>query len=54
MSDLCRVERGKGERECVLFNVYMDEVMKEVKVGIGRKGESGDGGSARCGRGIGV
>ena len=37
-----------------LFNVYMDEVMKEIKLGIGRKGESGDGGSARCGRGIGV
>ena len=25
-----------------LFNVYMNEVMKEVKMGMGRRGESGD------------
>ena len=25
-----------------LFNVYMDAVMKEVKMGMGRKGENGD------------
>ena len=25
-----------------LFNVYMDAVMKEVKMGIGRREESGD------------
>ena len=24
-----------------LFNVYMDGVMKEVKIGMGRRGESG-------------
>ena len=26
-----------------LFNVYMDAVMDEVKMGMGRRGESGDG-----------
>ena len=25
-----------------LFNVYMDAVSKEVKMGMGRRGESGD------------
>ena len=25
-----------------LFNVYMDGVMKEVKMGMGKRGESGD------------
>ena len=25
-----------------LFNVYMDTVMKEVKIGMGRRKESGD------------
>ena len=50
-----RVKVGESERfrvdsvvkqECVmspwLFNVYMDAVMKEVNMRIGRKGESGD------------
>ena len=34
---------GEGVLECevppCLFNVYMDAVMKEVKMGIGRRGE---------------
>ena len=50
-----RIKGGKSERfriDCgvrqsfimspMLFNVYMDEVMKEVKMEMGRRGESGD------------
>ena len=34
---------GQSTRICrTVFNVYMDALMKEVKMGIGRKGESGD------------
>ena len=40
-----RIDSGVGQ-ECImspwLFNAYMDAVLKEVKIGMGRGGESED------------
>ena len=44
-SECFRIDSGVRQ-VCImfswLFNVYMDAVMKEVKMGMGRRGESGD------------
>ena len=45
MSDCFKIDSGVRQG-CImapwLFNVYMDAIMKEVKMGMRRRGESGD------------
>ena len=41
-SECFRIDSGVRESCIMFFNVYMDAVMKEVKMGMGRRGESGD------------
>ena len=46
VNSLACVRVKGGESVCImspwLFNVYMDTVMKELKIGMGRREESGD------------
>ena len=45
MSEWFRIDSGVRQGFIMslwLFNVYMDAVMKEAKMGMGRRGESGD------------